>query len=73
MTAWGIAVILYALPILAGIRHFEDVVEDARDWMRGGDGEWYPALAPLMAAISLVLWPLFVALEAIAPGESHDH
>jgi len=65
MTAWAIALILYSLPILAGIRHFDDVTEDCREWMRSEHGEWLPTLAPLMAAISLILWPLLIAIEAI--------
>lgn len=74
MTAWTIAAILYTLPILAGIRHFDDVhfddvTEDAKDWMRSDEGEWFPALAPFMAAISLILWPLFTAIEAIEPKD----
>jgi hypothetical protein len=67
MTAWAIALILYALPIMAGIRHFDDLIEEAKDWMRLENGAWHPALAPYMAAISLILWPIFTALEAIEP------
>ena len=69
MTAWAIAAILYTLPILAGIRHFDDVTEDAKDWMRSDEGKWFPAFAPFMAAISLILWPLFTAIEAIEPKD----
>ena len=72
MTAWGIALILYALPVLAGIRHFDDVTEDMKEWMRLDDGQWYPALAPYMAAISLILWPLFTAIEAIEQREGEE-
>lgn len=66
--SWAIAMILYALPILAGIRHFDDELEDCKEWMRSDDGEWFPSLAPLMV-ISLLGWPLFAALDAIAPRE----
>jgi len=66
---WAIASILYVLPVLAGIRHFDDTVEDCKEWMRSDDGEWFPALAPYMAALSLLLWPLIVAFDAVIPGE----
>jgi len=66
--SWAIAMILYALPILAGIRHFDEL-EDCKEWMRSDDGEWFPSLAPLMVIVSLLGWPLFAALDAIAPRE----
>lgn len=66
--SWAIAMILYALPILAGIRHFDDELEDCKEWMRSDDGEWFPSLAPLMVIVSLLGWPLFAALGAITPG-----
>ena len=72
MAGWSIAAILYALPILAGIRHFQDTVDDCRDWMRSDEGEWFPALAPYMAALSLILWPLFAAADAISPRENNE-
>lgn len=65
MTGAAIAAVLYALPILAGIRHFSDEVDGAKEWMRSEDGEWYPALAPWVAALGLLLWPLVVALDCI--------
>ena len=65
----AIASILYVLPILAGIRHFDDEVADCKEWMRSDEGEWFPALAPYMAGLALLLWPIFTALDAIAPGE----
>lgn len=67
VSGWAIASILYILPILVGIRQFHDVVDDCKDWMRSDDGEWFPALAPYMAVLSLILWPLVYALDAIAP------
>ena len=69
MTGWAIAAVLYALPVLAGVRHFDEAVEDCRDWMRSDEGEWFPALAPIMAVISLLLWPLFAAIDAISPPD----
>lgn len=65
--SWAVALILYALPILAGIRHFDEELEDCKEWMRSDDGEWFPALAPLMVVISLLGWPLVAAWDAIAP------
>jgi hypothetical protein len=72
MMGWSIAAILYALPILSGIRNFDAVVENCRDWMRSDEGDWYPQLAPLMAAINLILWPLDHAIAAISPKEPED-
>jgi hypothetical protein len=72
MMGWSIAAILYALPILSGIRNFDAVIEDCKDWMRSDEGEWFPQVAPLMAAVSLILWPLAYAIDAITPNEPED-
>lgn len=69
---WTVAAILYALPILAGIRHFDDALEDCREWMRGEDGEWFPSLAPFMAGVSILLWPLFCLAEAFEPEDREE-
>lgn len=61
---WGFALILYVLPILVGLRHFDEAVEDAKDWMRE-EGVWYPTLAPILAIFALVIWPVSMAIECI--------
>lgn len=66
---WWFALALYALPVLAGIRHFDEEVEDCKEWMRSDDGEWFPTIAPFMAALSIAAWPVFVALEAFMPED----
>jgi hypothetical protein len=69
---WSVAAILYVLPILAGIRHFDDEVKDCKEWMRSEDGEWFPSLAPWMAALCLALWPIVMAWDAIAPRDYRE-
>lgn len=69
---WTVAAILYALPILAGIRHFDEAVEDCLEWMRGEDGEWFPSLAPFAAAVSILLWPLFCLTDAFEPKDREE-
>lgn len=64
---WWVALVLYSLPVLAGIRHFREEVDDCKEWMRSDDGEWFPTLAPFMAALAIIAWPVFVALEAFTP------
>lgn len=71
MTGWAVALILYILPILSGIRHFEDLVEDCKEWMRES-GDWFPNLAPYAAAFALICWPIEHALSAISPRRNDE-
>ena len=69
MTGWAVALILYVLPILSRIRHFDEEVEAVKEWMRTPEGEWYPEMAPWCAALGIALWPLVAAIDAVIPEE----
>lgn len=69
MTGWYVAITLYILPVLAGLRHYPDEVEDVKEWMRGPDGEWFPELAPFVAMVSIFAWPIVAAGTAFWPTE----
>jgi uncharacterized membrane protein YdjX (TVP38/TMEM64 family) len=71
MTGWAVALILYILPILSGIRYFDEHLEVAKEWMRES-GDWYPGLAIYMAIIALILWPLDHAMMAISPRRKDE-
>lgn len=60
---WAVATILYTLPILAGLRNLEAIVDDAKEAVRGTD-LWYPSLAPAVAILSLFAWPVVTLYDA---------
>lgn len=65
---WGIALLIYALPVLSGLRHIDDEVEDTKDWMRNA-GEWYPSLAPAVAVLAIIFWPVGCIISIIEKPE----
>lgn len=56
MAGWYVALVLYLLPVLDGIVHLEEEIEDCKEWMRENDA-WFPSIAPMMVFLSVVLWP----------------
>jgi hypothetical protein len=68
MTGWAVALAIYALPILAGLRYLEELVEETKEWMRK-EGFWYSSFAIPVSIASLISWPLLMAYNCIAPRE----
>lgn len=66
---WAAALVLYAIPVLHGVRRFDDIVEECLEWMRSDMGEWYPPLAPLMTWIVIIGWPVAMVLDAFTPDD----
>ena len=56
--AWTIVLLLWAIPVVYQIKHFEDTLEDVKDWMRSEPGLWFPLIAPHVAVTLILLWPL---------------
>ncbi len=70
--AWTVALLLWAIPVVHQIKHFEDTLEDVEDWMRSGPGLWFPSIAPYVAVTLILLWPLDVLGAIFFEGWDDD-
>ena len=65
---WSLAAILYALPVLSGIRHYDESLDDCKQWMRDS-GEWYPGLAHACVLFMIFGWPIWHAFSAFGSDD----
>ncbi|WP_104019085.1 hypothetical protein [Roseovarius nitratireducens] len=65
-----LAIILYLLPIAAGLRHFDHERDMVREVMME-DGPWLPALIEVVAFAMLLLWPIICLDEILSRSEGH--
>lgn len=66
---WTVAAILYALPILSGLRYFDEEVESWKEDMRLSHDTWFPELAPCVAFCAFIFWPIGALFCVFGPRE----
>lgn len=61
---WFTALIIYLIPVVSMTSNWSELVDETREGMIMS-GAWYPSLAPWVAAMFIILWPLFSILDII--------